>query len=62
MAWKIEKRHDNEKDEWLDGYGTVAATVGVWGVAMWIVTKIFNGIKVIKIDDEVNETETTDEE
>lgn len=59
-AFKIEKRPESEKDQWLDGYGCVAGTIGVWGVAMWIMTKIFNGVKLTKTDE--TNAETTDEE
>ena len=57
MAWKIERRPDNEKDEWLSGYGTAAGIVGFWGIAALVMTKIFNGVKISK-----NDAKTTDEE
>lgn len=56
-SWKIEKRPENERDEWLNGYSAVAGAVGVWGCAMWIVSKLFNNVKLTKNDDE-----TTNEE
>ena len=56
-SWRIEKRPEQEKDEWLSGYGTAAGIVGFWGIAAWVMTKIFNGVKLTKNDDT-----TTDEE
>ena len=55
--WKIEPKAKWEKDPWLDGYGAVAATVGIWGCIMFVATKIANSLKVTKKTDEENDAD-----